>query len=169
MNKVLIVILCFSFFGVANSQQLDSIDYQHTNASILPDSTVKLILQTGNTYMNTPYKYAGTNKNGMDCSGFVCTAYKSANISLPHSSSEISKKGIYVTADNLQAGDLIFFKGRSNSTINHVAMVSKIKDGLIYIIHATTSKGVIEEVLQQSKYFNDRWLFNKRIVDFRSE
>lgn len=165
MNKVLFALISILFCKIAFGQQIDSTVLQNNTNIMLNDSIIQLVLETGSNYINTPYKYAGTSKNGMDCSGFVCTAYKGADIALPHSSGEIAKQGVYVTADNLQPGDLIFFKGRSSGSIGHVAMVSKIVDDLIYIIHATTSRGVMEEVLQHSDYFNKRWLFNKRIVE----
>lgn len=168
MNKLLIIILSICFTKISLCQQIDSTNIAN-NDSLPSDSIIQLILQTGSYYLNTPYRYSGTNENGLDCSGFICAAYIGANITLPHSSTEISKKGSYVSADNLQVGDLIFFKGRSSNSIGHVAMVSKIKDGLIYIMHATNSRGVIEEILQYSKYFNDRWLFNKRILDVSSK
>lgn len=142
----------------------DTVFVINNSTIIKSPSKIKTILETAKQYHGVKYKYAGSDYNGMDCSGFICTAFQSADIHLPRSSSAIALEGEYVEADYLQTGDLIFFKGRSASSIGHVAMVSKIEDGSIYIVHATTSRGVIEEKLENNTYFLNRWLFNKRIV-----
>ncbi|MCB0509744.1 MAG: C40 family peptidase [Bacteroidetes bacterium] len=125
------------------------------------------VLNQAFSYQGVPYKIGGMSQQGMDCSGLICKSFGALNLKLPHSSGELSKLGNYVEADSLQVGDLIFFKGRSMNTpsVGHVAMVSKLSNGFIYIIHATNSKGVIEEILQKNSYFMDRWLFNKRIIE----
>ena len=126
---------------------------------------VNAIIGTAKKYFGVKYRYGGGDYNGMDCSGLICTAYESADINLPRSSSAIAQHGEYIEADYLQSGDLIFFKGRSSTSIGHVAMVSKIIDGKVYIVHATTSRGVIEEKLENNSYFMKRWLYNKRIIN----
>lgn len=123
------------------------------------DSVVSVALE----FKGVPYRYGGNNMYGVDCSGLVCLAYESVNIDLPRSSSQLALQGQAIIADSLKQGDLIFFKGRSNNHVGHVALVSKIIDGALYIIHATSSGGVIEENLYENAYFMKRWLFNRRI------
>lgn len=110
-----------------------------------------------------PYRYGGTNQSGLDCSGLVCLAFKSVDIKLPHSSNQLAYQGEAIIADSLKQGDLVFFKGSSGHSIGHVALVSRIIDGALYIIHSTSSQGVIEENLYDNAYFMNRWLFNRRI------
>ncbi|MFT4968382.1 MAG: cell wall-associated NlpC family hydrolase [Chitinophagales bacterium] len=124
------------------------------------DSVINMALQ----FEGVNYRYGGMSENGVDCSGLVCIAYGHINIPLAHSSSIMATMGMEVEADDLQIGDLIFFKGRTNNTVSHVAIVSKIVDGFIHIVHSTTSSGVIEEILQNNSYFMKRWLFNRRII-----
>ena len=122
------------------------------------DSLVDLTCQK----VGIAYKYGASGNDFFDCSGLV--NYHFNKRGFPRSSREIAKLGDYVEADSLQIGDLIFFQGRNAKEIGHVAIVSQISGNDIYIIHATTQKGVIEEVLQKNDYFMKRWVFNKRIV-----
>lgn len=156
-------ILFFYFASAQDSLYIIPRDTQIVNTT--NTSKIDQIINTALGYKGVRYSMGGMSYNGMDCSGLVCTAFKNANISLPHSSGSIASLGKYVEADYLQKGDLIFFQGRTSSSVGHVAIVSKIVDGLIYIVHSTTSRGVIEEILQNNAYFMNRWLFNKRIEE----
>ena len=60
-------------------------------------------------YMGTDYKYGGTSKEGLDCSGFVMTAYESAGIKMPRSSELQYQHGKKVSPEDLRYGDLVFF------------------------------------------------------------
>ena len=57
-----------------------------------------------------PYKFGKADPNeGFDCSGFVVFIYKVvANITLPHYTGDLIKKGVEVKKENLQKGDLVF-------------------------------------------------------------
>lgn len=163
----LVIVLIFSALNLKAQESIYSFDGNTENHlyAVTFSNKVDSVLETAMKFNGVRYKYAGADYNGMDCSGLVCTAFQSANVKLPRSSSAIAQYGEYVEADSLQSGDLMFFKGRSSSSIGHVAIVSKIKDGSIYILHATTSKGVIEEKLENNAYFLNRWLFNKRVIN----
>lgn len=160
----------FIFFFViigcyAKSQEVVYIDAMPTTdvEAIDTMSFADSLLQAAFIYKGVRYQYGGMSSNGMDCSGFICSVYRDLNKNVPHSSTSLSQIGEKIPADLLEPGDLLFFKGRSANSVGHVAMVSKIKDGLVYMIHASTSKGVIEEILQHNDYFMARWLFNKRV------
>jgi cell wall-associated NlpC family hydrolase len=164
-------VLSFFFIIIsctASSQEQVYIDtpqstYSNPVKDFIALSMADSIVKTAFQYEGVSYRYGGMSFAGMDCSGFICKVFSEFNIIVPHSSYALSKLGDYIGADFLEKGDLIFFKGSSANSVGHVAMVSKIVDGLIYIIHASTSRGVIEEVLQHSDYFMNRWLFNRRL------
>jgi murein DD-endopeptidase / murein LD-carboxypeptidase len=101
------------------------------------------------------YRYGGTTKAGMDCSGLVTTAFSAYNISLPRSSRDMAKEGIPVKVEDVMEGDLLFFKtnGRNNS-ISHVGLVVTSRTGLIEFIHASTSAGVIVSSLAERYWYN---------------
>jgi cell wall-associated NlpC family hydrolase len=88
-----------------------------------------------------PYKYGGTTKSGFDCSGFVQSVFDKCGISLPRTSQQQYTYTTRISTDELEPGDLIFFGNRSG--ISHVA----IYGGNGYMIHASTSNGVIRQDL----------------------
>lgn len=55
-----------------------------------------------------PYKWAASGPNSFDCSGLTMAAYAQAGISLPHFTGLQVLKGVAVTRDQLQPGDLVF-------------------------------------------------------------
>ncbi len=92
-------------------------------------------------FVGTPYVAGGEDLvKGADCSGFVQSVYKHFGISLPRSSYQQSKVGQEVSVNDLQPGDLLFFKTDDYAPVTHVAMY--IGDGKI--VHASSVKtGVI--------------------------
>ncbi|AOM40321.1 C40 family peptidase [Xenorhabdus hominickii] len=93
---------------------------------------------------NTPYRYGGIDRRGVDCSGFVYrTFHDRFNIQLPRTTSEQTKLGTRINKDDLMPGDLVFFKTGSGESGLHVG----IYDTNNQFIHASTSKGVIRSSL----------------------
>lgn len=114
-------------------------------------------------YKGTKYKYGGNTKKGIDCSGLMCVAYKEVGVTLPRTSSAQSQYGKRVYIGELQTGDLVFFGVKPKSKkITHVGMVSKVtKDG-IYFIHASSSRGVVEDIMS-STYYRPRYISARRV------
>ena len=85
-------------------------------------------------FVGNPYSYGGADLyNGTDCSGFTMKIFEAYGYSLPHSAESQSYVGSYVSLDNLQPGDLIFYG--YDGYICHVAIY--IGNG--QIVHAATS------------------------------
>lgn len=109
------------------------------------------IIRYAKSYQGTPYKFGGTTNKGMDCSGLVYTSFKTEDIYLPRISSDMARKGKAVKIQNVQLGDLLFFKtNRNRNTINHVGIVVEINGKDIRFIHSSTSKGVIISSITES-------------------
>ncbi len=108
-------------------------------AGIHPRS--EALLSEAKTWLGTPYKYGGTDKVGVDCSGLVWNVYQTAlDIKLPRNSKAQSEYCTPINKKNLIPGDLLFFsttKGSDN--VSHVGIF--IGDGRM--IHSSASKGVI--------------------------
>ncbi|MFB9051488.1 C40 family peptidase [Formosa undariae] len=101
------------------------------------------------------YKYGGTTKKGMDCSGLVFETYKAYNIDLPRVSRDMAKEGIKIDLEDVKEGDLLFFHTNSrNKTINHVGLVVTSRIGQIEFIHSTSSKGVITSSLAERYWYH---------------
>lgn len=122
----------------------------------------EVVLKEAHRYSGTPYKYGGTTRTGMDCSGLVINAYGAAGISMPRNSREQSNAGKEIKLKDVQKGDLIFFN-TSGSGISHVGIVDKIKWGEVFFIHSSTSKGVIVSSLNET-YWNRRFVKATRVL-----
>jgi cell wall-associated NlpC family hydrolase len=112
----------------------------------------------------TRYKYGGTTKKGMDCSGLIYTSYLQENISLPRTSRGMSLKGDRLKLAEVNIGDLLFFETNKNKkVINHVGLVIEIQPGHIFFIHSTTSRGVIISSLADGYWF-DHFVMARRLI-----
>ncbi|HCE57623.1 MAG TPA: hypothetical protein DER09_07360 [Prolixibacteraceae bacterium] len=88
------------------------------------NSTAGDILKTARQMMGFPYLWGGTSTKGIDCSGFVKTAFYRHGIILARDASQQAKYGEVVDfskIENLQPGDLLFF-GRSAQRVTHVGI-----------------------------------------------
>jgi cell wall-associated NlpC family hydrolase len=100
-------------------------------------------------YLNTPYKYGGNSKKGIDCSAFTQTIYTNAlSLSLLRSAREQYTQGISVDKSELQFGDLVFFNTRRRVRPGHVGIY--IGDNLF--AHASSKHGVIVSSLDHQYY-----------------
>ena len=91
------------------------------------------------SFLGVPYVYGGTSPKGFDCSGYTMYIFKHFGINLPHSATSQLGYGIHVTREELQPGDLVFFRDTNYSTkaASHVG----IYIGGSNFIHATSSRG----------------------------
>lgn len=115
--------------------------------------TAENIIEVAQSYEGTPYKFGGTTKKGMDCSGLISVSFKKAGISLPRTSREMSTKGEKITFQQISKGDLLFFKTAKGRGINHVGLVVEVSAGKVYFIHSSTSQGVIISSLDEAYWF----------------
>lgn len=123
---------------------------------------VDAIIQAARSYTGTPYKYGGTSRSGIDCSGLMLRSFESAGVPIPRTSDAQSKMGRRVSLDDLQEGDLVFFAmGKRKRKITHVGLVTDTRSRTdIRFIHASTKLGVVETNLKADYYW-------KRIVQAR--
>ncbi|MGB6269158.1 MAG: C40 family peptidase [Olleya sp.] len=125
-----------------------------TSSTPIDNPTIANIINTAKSFDGVRYKYGGTTKKGMDCSGLIYTAFGSENISMPRTSSAMSTYGNWVDVKEVQEGDLLFFATKRNSrTINHVGLVTSARPERIEFIHASTSKGVMTSLLSERYWY----------------
>ena len=91
-------------------------------------------------YLNTPYKYGGNTKDGIDCSAFTQILYRDVfHVGLERSARLQYNQGSVVSSgDQLRFGDLVFFNTRKRVKPGHVGIY--IGDSLF--AHASSAKGV---------------------------
>lgn len=105
-------------------------------------------------YIGTPYKSGGTEPSGFDCSGYVSFVLNNQQISLPRRSHDQFVNSIKLKEKNVQPGDLVFFS--NGGDVTHVGMVYLIENGIIYMIHSSTSKGIEIADITNSSYWSKR-------------
>jgi cell wall-associated NlpC family hydrolase len=132
--------------------------YSTTSETISSDineaskSMADLLVSTAFKYEGVRYKGGGTTIAGMDCSGLVSTTFKTHHILLPRSSYEMAKVGEKIKLEEVQKGDLVFFKTNGKSQINHVGLVTEIREGEIFFIHSSVQRGVIVSSMREPYY-----------------
>ncbi len=126
--------------------KISYIDYYPTSTNYIKP------IHTAIQYLGVRYKGGGTTRAGMDCSGLVYTAYKSINITLPRSSTDMAKEGVKISKNQAKPGDLIFFRTNGGSRINHVGIITEVLDDEIKFIHSTIQRGVIISSTQEPYY-----------------
>lgn len=77
-----------------------------STASTYSSST---LISYASNFLGVPYVWGGTTPSGFDCSGFVQYVFAHFNVSLPRVAADQQKVGTYVSRENLQPGDLVFF------------------------------------------------------------
>ncbi|RDB44094.1 glycoside hydrolase [Halomonas sp. DQ26W] len=106
-------------------------------------------------WAGTPYRLGGTSERGIDCSALVQNVFSETfRLELPRSTGEQVHQGALVPREELQVGDLVFF--RPPGPYDHVGIY--VGDG--YFLHASTSQGVmlseLDNVYWQRHYWQAR-------------
>ena len=169
---ILFIIVTFSSCGstknkrvvTRKSQTTKTVKKSNKPTTTAKPSIVESIIKNAEKYEGTRYKYGGTTKKGMDCSGLIYTAFKEDNITIPRVSSAMAKTGDWIDLKNVREGDLLFFATKKNSrSVNHVGLVTAINGDTIAFIHSTTSKGVITSTLKE-KYWYFAFVQARRVL-----
>jgi len=179
LHRILLVAL-IGFFNSAFAQttvgntQADTVrttSATTTSAVTSPQPTDSLseyvdeIILFAKRFIGTPYHYGGGTPSGFDCSGFINYVMGNFGIKLSRSAPGIAEFGKTVKLSELQPGDLMFFKGSNvnASGVGHVAMVVEVVNGQIKFIHSSTSRGVIIDSFNGSRYYVPRYIKAKRL------
>ena len=129
------------------------------------DEKIDKVISTARTFVGTPYKYGGTTRSGMDCSGLLMNSFKAIDMSLPRTSEAQSKIGMKVDKEELQPGDLVFFAtGKKKREITHVGLVTDVRRKDVKFIHASSSLGVVETNLS-AEYYQKAFRRARRVID----
>jgi len=121
------------------------------------------IVSNAKSYQGIPYVYGGKSPSpGFDCSGFTSYVFANAGLNLNGSSQTQSEKGRFKRLSELKLGDLVFFG--NNGRVTHVAIVERVEADKVYVLHSTSSKGVVSSEIKNSKYWMNKYLYSKDFV-----
>jgi cell wall-associated NlpC family hydrolase len=122
--------------------------------------TAKDILQAAKFY-GSDYKWGGITRGGMDCSGFVYTAFRLNGIFLKRDSYMQAEDGLDVPMDKLEAGDLVFFKSKRANRISHVGIY--IGNG--NFIHSSRGRSGVAVSSLSEEYFKNNFACARRVLN----
>ncbi|MBL7870664.1 MAG: C40 family peptidase [Cyclobacteriaceae bacterium] len=156
IQRLSVFVLILILFGSCASARRARVREEQVNA----------VIQAARSFTGTPYKWGGTTRAGMDCSGLTGNAYRAINLELPRTTDDQVLMGEKVKLKKVIPGDLVFFAtGKRKRDITHVGIVTDIKArDNVKFIHASTSLGVVETNLY-SDYYKRRFRTARRIID----
>ncbi len=122
------------------------------------------VVSTALAFAGVRYKYGGTTRKGMDCSGLLYVTFLQHDISLPRVSYHMANEGEPIPLTEVNKGDLLFFTtSKRGKKINHVGLVVAVEGEEIKFIHSTTSRGVIVSSLREG-FWNYAFVKATRIL-----
>ena len=120
------------------------------------------IVELAKKYIGGRYVWGANGPNAFDCSGLTQYVYAKNGIGLNRTAAEQAKQGVKVSKNELEAGDLVFFK-KINSVgagVSHVGIY--IGNGKF--IHASTpAKGIRVDNLSDD-YYTTRFHSARRVI-----
>ena len=124
-------------------------------------SLTSLLRSTGVAYIGAPYVPGGTGARGFDCSGLTQHVFASIGYELKRTVAQQLQSGIIIPKEELQCGDLVFFKYTTavGSLYSHVG----IYIGNNQVLHASSTRGVTINDLREP-YYIEHYLCARRVV-----
>lgn len=164
MRKIISILCLIVFLSACKSSKSNKVvtkksrTTKHVSTTKIDKETsavTQAIIDNAKKYRGTRYKYGGTTKKGMDCSGLIYTSFKEEDIAMPRTTGTLSTHGDWVDLKEVQEGDLLFFATSKNSRkVNHVGIVTTSRLGKVEFIHSSTSRGVmISDLAEKYWYF----------------
>lgn len=126
------------------------------SSSALGEQIVALAKQ----YLGTPYVLGGNGPSSFDCSGFTKYIYAQFGYTLNRTATDQLQNGVSISRDELQPGDLVFFKYNTSKPVSHVGIY--IGNG--EFIHASTNRYMVQIDQMNSGHYDNVFVYARRIL-----
>lgn len=127
-----------------------------STSSALGEQIVALAKQ----YLGTPYVLVGNGPSSFDCSGFTKYIYAQFGYTLNRTATDQLQNGVSVSRDELQPGDLVFFKYNTSKPVSHVGIY--IGNG--EFIHASTNRYMVQIDQMNTGHYANVFVYARRIL-----
>jgi cell wall-associated NlpC family hydrolase len=118
------------------------------------------LIQRATSWIGVSYRFGGSDENkGFDCAGFVRRVFSTIGVILPRSAATQFQEGCAVSLDELQPGDLVFFRNTYKRGISHVGIY--LGDNLF--VHAASRKRSVAVDRLDAPYFQMHYAGGRRI------
>jgi len=121
------------------------------------------LVQSAMRYLGVNYVYGGKSPSGFDCSGLITYVFRQHGISLQGSTRDQIKLGKPKPLEDAEAGDLIFFKNKGR--IVHVSLVAENSADGLWVVHSTSTRGVVTDEILHSPYWRPKVAEVRGILD----
>jgi len=112
------------------------------------------------SWLGVKYRFGGQDeKRGFDCAGLVRRVFSTA-VELPRTAAAQYREGCIVEREELQPGDLVFFRNTYKRGISHVGIY--IGNG--EFVHAASRRHAVRVDRLDSPYFHTRFAGGRRVV-----
>ncbi len=151
---VILFLLAVLLTGLSQAPAEPGVDHSETVVAEERDpDPVDQLIEQALLLRGTPYVYGGKTPEGFDCSGYARYVYRQVGVTLPGSSRAQFKVGTPIDLEDAQRGDLVFFSIYGDR-INHVGILLDTVSGNTPFVHATSSRGVRIDNLEDTYYIS---------------
>ena len=162
---LVLLISCSALKPVSSSVGHSTRSPRHDAVREDPTSFIRAdIVQHAQELIGTRYKWGGNRPNeGFDCSGLTVYLYQNAGLGLNRTSREQALQGRPIKLREARPGDLVFFK-RPGGPVFHVAIVTLAAADELWVVHSTSSRGVMREDVLDSTYWAPKLYQVRRVI-----
>ena len=158
MNLNLLIIITLLTFTVTILPQNQAIGQNKKK-----QNKITLATKHAKSFIGTPYKYGGNSKIGIDCSSLIQQSYAKIGIKMPRTAQQQAKVGNRKGEGSVRPGDIVYFKFKQKGEKWwHTGMVTYVDHKKIKFIHASSSRGVVEDTYND--YYKKHTKYFRRVI-----